>query len=116
MKKTERIMAFAMCGIAALCLIFAIVCFAAPVGGLVGCAVYDETYGGDAYTGIQNAAAQTATNVYYLGRNLENFAVIVKLIGGFSFIIAALTFAVQGVSKLIACKSEVVTVNPEVNE
>lgn len=26
-----------------------------------------QTYGGDAYTGIQNAAAATANNVYHLG-------------------------------------------------
>lgn len=32
----------------------------------IGLYEFSETYGGDAYTGIQNAAAQTAVNVYYL--------------------------------------------------
>lgn len=35
--------------------------------------VYHEKYGGDAYTGIQNAAADTANNISYLGRTLEGF-------------------------------------------
>ena len=32
----------------------------------IGSTEYNCEYGGDAYTGIQNAAAQTASNVYYL--------------------------------------------------
>ena len=36
---------------------------------------WSETYGGDAYTGIQNAAAQTANNITYLNE-------IVKVVGG----------------------------------
>ena len=34
--------------------------------GDIGSTEYNTEYGGDAYTGIQNAAAQTASNVYYL--------------------------------------------------
>lgn len=45
-----------------LSIIFSFVVKGMPIG------LYElsETYGGDAYTGIQNAAAQTAVNVYYL--------------------------------------------------
>ena len=34
---------------------------------------HNSTYGGDAYTGIQNAAAQTANNVKALNENIETF-------------------------------------------
>ena len=34
--------------------------------GDIGSTEYNLEYGGDAYTGIQNAAAQTASNVHYL--------------------------------------------------
>ncbi len=45
-----------------LSIIFSFVVKGMPIG------LYElsKTYGGDAYTGIQNAAAQTAVNVYYL--------------------------------------------------
>lgn len=33
-----------------------------------------EIYGGDAYTGIQNATAQTATNVYNLYQTIQAFS------------------------------------------
>ena len=32
------------------------------------------SYGGDAYTGIQNAGAQTATNAYYIYHRVDDFA------------------------------------------
>ena len=34
----------------------------------------DSSYGGDAYTGIQNAGAQAATNAYYIYRRVDSFA------------------------------------------
>lgn len=33
--------------------------------------VLEKEYGGDAYTGIQNAAAQTANNIYYLAAEIR---------------------------------------------
>lgn len=42
--------------------ILSIVCYSLDAGSLQG----NIQYGGDAYTGIQNAAAQTARNVKYL--------------------------------------------------
>ena len=44
------------------CIIMSIVCFANATGGYSR----NQQYGGDAYTGIQNAAAQTANNVTVL--------------------------------------------------
>lgn len=45
-----------------LAIILAIVCFCKDVGS----ASLGYSYGGDAYTGIQNAAAQTANNILHL--------------------------------------------------
>jgi hypothetical protein len=43
---------------------------------------YQETYGGDAYTGIQNAAADTANNINSLGWNIsDNFRYLLIVIG-----------------------------------
>ena len=47
-----------------LAVILAIVCFSMDVGNTS----LAYSYGGDAYTGIQNAAAQTANNVLYLAK------------------------------------------------
>lgn len=44
--------------------------------------VSKETYGGDAYTGIQQAAAQAANNAYYINRNLVLFCRIAFIITG----------------------------------
>ena len=49
-----------------LVLIAGIVFFFYSSFGDIGSTEYNTEYGGDAYTGIQNAAAQTASNVYYL--------------------------------------------------
>ena len=75
--------------IALVSVIFAIVCFTLDVGNIE----WDESYGGDAYTGIQNAAAETANNLVILNLNITRIA-------GFAFIITTLTFASIGISLL----------------
>lgn len=95
-KKLLPIMYFA---IAALALIFAITCFALDTNEMFGMTEQNQAYGGDAYTGIQNAAAQAATNTYYVGQNISNFAACVTTMGGFAFVIAALAFATVGWTK-----------------
>ena len=55
-KKTKSILTMVV-GVVAI--VLAIVCFAMDTGNYER----DSAYGGDAYTGIQNAAAQTANNV-----------------------------------------------------
>lgn len=62
-----------------------------------GDCVYIESYGGDAYTGIQNAAADTGSNVYH-GNRMIRF--------GFegSFLIVGFAFFVAGVSNLWSLK------------
>ena len=49
------------------------------------------TYGGDAYTGIQNAAAQTANNTRYLAKITRFGFGSVLLVGGISLMAAGLS-------------------------
>lgn len=51
--------------------IAALGCAALVITGSVGYHESFLSYGGDAYTGIQNAAAQTANNVMYLGETIR---------------------------------------------
>ena len=86
----DRIIGSIFILIAVLALIFSIVCFSLDIGDKES----NKSYGGDAYTGIQNAAAQTATNVRILNK-------AVNKISGMAFIIVGLTFASLGLNKLI---------------
>ncbi len=67
-------------------LILAIVCFTRETGSYE----YNEIYGGDAYTGIQNAAAQSANNVLCLNRIVKTGFGSVLLVCGGVLIAAAL--------------------------
>lgn len=96
----KKLMAYICLAIAALSLIFAIVCFTMDVDYVRGSTESNSSYGGDAYTGIQNAAAQTATNVYYLNKNLSNFAACIVTMGGFFFMVVTLGFGLVGVKEL----------------
>ncbi len=100
----KKILALAFLFIAALSLIFSIVCFSMDTSRGNGSTEMNETYGGDAYTGIQNAAAQGATNTYYVNRNVQALAKCVKTAAGFAFIITAFTFAAIGVVNLMGEK------------
>ena len=61
-----------------LAIILAIVCFSKDVGNTS----LGYSYGGDAYTGIQNAAAQTANNVLYLTRIVRfGFSSVLLVLG-----------------------------------
>lgn len=95
-KKSNKILGMIQMGIGVLSLIFAIVCFCLSVGGVYGSTEGNKSYGGDAYTGIQNAAAQTATNVYWTMKIVYNIAVCLKIIGGFAFVIVGLAFLAVG--------------------
>lgn len=55
----KKILNYCKIAIGLIAIILSIVCFTMDVGY----GESDKSYGGDAYTGIQNAAAQTARNV-----------------------------------------------------
>ncbi len=69
-----------------LCFIFSIACAGFEVGRIERMSVY----GGDAFTGIQNAAAQTSENVYYLNKILKTGFTFMFVIAGLGFIGAAI--------------------------
>ncbi len=84
--------------IALVSLVFAIVCFNMEIGY----EPWRETYGGDAYTGIQNAAADTA-------RNIADTNNIIKTIAGFAFVIVGLAFGSVGIANFQENKKSVTT-------
>lgn len=96
----KNLFSYICLAIALVSLIFAIVCFCTDTSYAFGSRESNATYGGDAYTGIQNAAAQTATNVYYLNKNIELLTSSVVLISGFFFLLVALCFTLTGVKSL----------------
>lgn len=57
------------------------------------------TYGGDAYTGIQNAAAQTANNIRNLTGVLADGLGSILLIGGLSLIFSSLIMLFGGANR-----------------
>lgn len=79
MKKSKSILLIVAGGIS---ILLGLICFARNVG-------YPETrsiYGGDAYTGIQNAAAKTATNVVLLSQTVKFGFGSLLLVGGLALI------------------------------
>ena len=98
--KKKDLFAYLCLAIALLALIFAIVSFATDASGPSGSYESSKAYGGDAYTGIQNAAAQTANNVYYMNKNLVTLTTCVATTSGFFFLLVACTFALIGVKEL----------------
>lgn len=96
----KNLFAYLLLALALVSLIFAIVCFTTDTSYASGSYETSQKYGGDAYTGIQNAAAQTANNVYYMNKNLTLLIGCVATTGGLFFLLAALTFALMGVKKL----------------
>ena len=76
---------------------------------------YQETYGGDAYTGIQNASADAANNVralYSLSWDGYNqICTDILLVASFAFLISTLVFIVFGVKKLLEAMVEATAEN-----
>lgn len=100
MLQKKNLFAYLLLALAVIALIFAIVCFSSETSYLYGSTKGNNQYGGDAYTGIQNAAAQTATNVYYLNRNVEILTSCIATVGGLFFLLVSFVFAVFGVKQL----------------
>ncbi|MBR7082203.1 MAG: hypothetical protein IKI49_05845 [Oscillospiraceae bacterium] len=86
----RRIFSIIIAIVGIVAIIFGIICLCSDSGGYES----NEIYGGDAYTGIQNASAQTARNVRVLGN-------IVKMGFGFVLIVSGLVLAGFGTCGLI---------------
>ncbi|MBQ6895542.1 MAG: hypothetical protein IJN40_08655 [Clostridia bacterium] len=70
-----------------ICIIFSFAAFSGDAAISSGTYTNHSVYGGDAYTGIQNAAADTANNVAKLGSGIEALHSKVSQIGGFLLLI-----------------------------
>ena len=92
------------------CIVIAIICFANNAYEYSADYEYTryETYGGDAYTGIQNGTADTARNVAEAGRTIRfklcEILEEVDAIAGFAFIVAGLIMIVFGVDGFMVNK------------
>ena len=87
------------------CIVFAIIAFSQSVYVSTSLEyVIDETYGGDAYTGIQNAAAATARNISDLTYMIRHLAYDYEFMFdcfGFIILIAGCLIALSGVRNLV---------------
>ena len=66
----------------------------------------NNTYGGDAYTGIQNAAAQTANNVNNVGNLLEDMYFVERLYTGIVFVVAGSLLSIYDIANNKKIKKE----------
>jgi hypothetical protein len=100
-KLNEKILSLGLIAVSILSIIFAILCWSNSVGFYEGAHVEKKFYGGDAYTGIQQAAAVTANNITVLSENLAIHAELMfDCMGYFLFVVGA-TLMVLGVVKAI---------------
>ena len=93
--KSKKILSVILAFVGVVAIVLGIVCFCLDSGSYVS----SKSYGGDAYTGIQNAGAATARNVRDLGD-------IVKTGFGSVLVVAGLAFAGIGVCGLISEKKK----------
>ena len=100
-QKIKKIFNYTLIGIGVLSIIFAILCFV--LNGEFGSCYYvgQQVYGGDAYTGIQNAAAATASNIDALNESVETLANCIKIGFGFVLLILGLLIILLGTKKLM---------------
>ena len=104
-KKTEqRFTSIALIVIGALVTALAICCWCLSPNPYFTSSryTYYETYNGDAYTGIQNAAADISYNVLKLEETIEEIAQLSIDLLGFALIIVGAAFIYFGIIKLIA--------------
>lgn len=98
--------------IAIISFVFAAMCFFMSSSLVYGDTESNLSYGGDAYTGIQNAAAQTATNTYYVNKSISALIECIKTISGYMFIVVGITFSSLSKAFSPAKKNAVVAATP----
>ena len=110
MKKgvAEKILAIGITLVGVAAIVFGILCWSYWNSySYYGISVRYETYGGDAYTGIQNAAADTANNIKALiGLIGSSTSTLINYMGYLIFTIGALLFVVSIAKMISAFKKE----------
>ena len=104
MNNPKKILGIILLAVAVLSLLFALVCFAMEPDNISGSIELEAEYGGDAYTGIQNAAAQAATNARHINYNLAALINTVATIAGFIFVLIGVLCGGLGYVNLINSK------------
>ena len=97
----KKIFAIVFIVIAVLSVVFGVVAMTKTQKSYSTLWVYKETYGGDAYTGIQNAAASTANAVVGVQHSVHDMQNAMSFGFGAILIIAGLVIGTIGVSKLV---------------
>ena len=92
-----------------LAIIFAVVCWTMNVSFGEGTSVAQHTYGGDAYTGIQNAAAETANNIQTLNRNISELADVISNCMGYLLFTMGVTLFLIGAVMILKGEEKVTT-------
>lgn len=107
MGKSKRVTGFFLLVAAIVSVIFGIVCFNSyPSSYLTSDKhVEYEYYGGDAYTGIQNAAADTANNVQANVETVRSTYYMIAQGFGFALIISGIVLFGCGVGKFFAASA-----------
>lgn len=94
---------------ASLCLIFAVVLLVLSINTFdlkVDVSYEFEQYGGDAYTGIQNAAAATAVRTSRVNNTIAYVGGSVLLMGAFAFFAASVWMGARGVEDSQASRKD----------
>ena len=105
MGKSKRVTGFFLLVAAIVSVIFGIVCFNSYPSLDTTKYVKYEYYGGDAYTGIQNAAADTANNVQANVETVKDNYYLIARGFGFALIIAGIVLLGCGVGKFFAASA-----------
>lgn len=109
---TSKIFSILFIAIGVLAIVFSILCFTADEYFGRGSYEPNLTYGGDAYTGMQNAAAQAANNIIYVNENLENLYNGLQTCFGYGLMITGLVVICSGCISLFK-KEKAVDPMPE---
>lgn len=111
MNNKNKFLSIAFITLAIISLIFSIVCFTMDAGTMIGGTESSSKYGADFYTDVQNAAAQAATNTYYIGVCIVTFAECMLSIFGLAFMLVSFTFVVLGINKISESKKSEISNN-----
>lgn len=103
MKKSieKKILSVGLIAIGIAAIVFAVICLSAEPCIFDSVYVADKTYGGDAYTGMQNAAAATANNIKYLNLNLRRATEFLGECMGYLLLIVGLLLLLIGTVKAV---------------
>ena len=105
-KNINKLFSKILVAIGVVAVVFAFICFFAKVDYDYGSYTSMHTYGGDAYTGIQNAAANTGNNIRYLNQNLEDMTKSLQVCFGFVLLVTGLIVLWIGLKDCLTKKQE----------